>query len=144
RRLDVGLEVAIPELDRVLERGHGVLDAEVRSVPCAAPVGERNRSRMVEERVTAHVLHPSSPTARHPSPPSARRGGEGNRSTGGEDSVNKGLTNGTGKPKVDRMTPAPSIQELIETVQRDAGSDDVLDQLATASATVNELNETSD
>jgi hypothetical protein len=40
--------------------------------------------------------------------------------------------------------PAPNLQELIETIRRDAGSDDPLDQLATASSTVTELNETSD
>ncbi|GAB3431633.1 Clp protease N-terminal domain-containing protein [Flindersiella endophytica] len=42
------------------------------------------------------------------------------------------------------MTPAPNLQELIETIRRDAGSDDPLDQLAIASSTVTELNETSD
>jgi ClpA/ClpB-like protein len=40
--------------------------------------------------------------------------------------------------------PAPNLQELIETIRRDADSDDPLDQLATASSTVTELNETSD
>ncbi len=41
------------------------------------------------------------------------------------------------------MTPAPSLQDLIETVRRDAG-DDELDQLATARAMVNDLSETGD
>lgn len=42
------------------------------------------------------------------------------------------------------MTPPPSLQELIETVQRDAGSDDPLDLLATASSTAVQLEEVSD
>ncbi|HZC26169.1 MAG TPA: Clp protease N-terminal domain-containing protein [Actinopolymorphaceae bacterium] len=42
------------------------------------------------------------------------------------------------------MTPAPSLQDLIETVRRDAESDDVLDQLATARAVVSEIGETAD
>jgi Clp amino terminal domain, pathogenicity island component len=42
------------------------------------------------------------------------------------------------------MTPAPNLQELIEIIRRDAGSDDPLDQLETASSTATELNETSD
>ncbi|MFD2080515.1 Clp amino terminal domain-containing protein, pathogenicity island component [Actinopolymorpha cephalotaxi] len=41
------------------------------------------------------------------------------------------------------MTPAPSLQDLIETVRRDAGNDE-LDQLATARAMVNDLSETGD
>jgi hypothetical protein len=42
------------------------------------------------------------------------------------------------------MTPAPSLHDLIETVRRDAESDDVLDQLATARAMVTDLSETGD
>ena len=42
------------------------------------------------------------------------------------------------------MTPAPNLQEIIDTIRRDAGSDNPLDQLATASATVNQLSETGD
>lgn len=42
------------------------------------------------------------------------------------------------------MTPAPTLQELIETVQRDAPSADLLDLLATASSTVARLEEVGD
>jgi ClpA/ClpB-like protein len=42
------------------------------------------------------------------------------------------------------MTPAPSLHDLIETVRRDAGSDDILEQLATARAMVADLSETGD
>jgi hypothetical protein len=42
------------------------------------------------------------------------------------------------------MTPAPTLQELIETVERDAPSADVLDLLATASSTVAQLEEVGD
>ncbi len=42
------------------------------------------------------------------------------------------------------MTPGPNLQELIDTIREDAGSDDVLAQLATASETVTELSETGD
>jgi hypothetical protein len=42
------------------------------------------------------------------------------------------------------MTPGPNLQELIETIRRDSGSDDVLEQLATASSTIGELTGTSD
>lgn len=42
------------------------------------------------------------------------------------------------------MTPGPNLQEIIELVRRDAGSDEPLAQLATASATVTELSETAD
>ena len=42
------------------------------------------------------------------------------------------------------MTPAPTLQELIDTVRADAASDAPLDQLATAAATVAELAETGD
>src|SRR6266702_5897109 len=42
------------------------------------------------------------------------------------------------------MTPGPSLQELISTVRVDAASDDVLDQLVTASRTVAELEEVAD
>jgi Clp amino terminal domain, pathogenicity island component len=42
------------------------------------------------------------------------------------------------------MTPGPDLQQLIDTIRADAGSDDVLDQLATASSTITELTATSD
>jgi hypothetical protein len=42
------------------------------------------------------------------------------------------------------MTPAPNLQELIDTVRADAASDDPLDQLATASQTAAEVEETTD
>jgi ATP-dependent Clp protease ATP-binding subunit ClpA len=42
------------------------------------------------------------------------------------------------------MTPAPSLQELIETVRTDAASADALDQLATASQTAAEVEEVTD
>src|SRR2546421_5607752 len=42
------------------------------------------------------------------------------------------------------MTPAPTLQELIEIVERDAASSDVLALLATASSTVAQLQEVGD
>jgi hypothetical protein len=42
------------------------------------------------------------------------------------------------------MTPAPTLQDLIETVERDASSSDLLDLLATASSTVAQLEEVGD
>jgi len=42
------------------------------------------------------------------------------------------------------MTPGPDLQELINTIKTDAGSDDELEQLATAAATISELTSTSD
>jgi hypothetical protein len=42
------------------------------------------------------------------------------------------------------MTPAPTLQDLIETVQRDAATADPLDLLATASTTVAQLEEVGD
>lgn len=42
------------------------------------------------------------------------------------------------------MTPPPSLQELIATVRSDAGSDDSLAQLETASSTATELTDTTD
>jgi predicted component of type VI protein secretion system len=42
------------------------------------------------------------------------------------------------------MTPGPSLQDLITTVQADAASDDALDRLATASRTVAEMEEVGD
>jgi len=42
------------------------------------------------------------------------------------------------------MTPAPTLQELIDTVERDAPSKDVLDLLTTASSTVAQLEEVGD
>jgi ATP-dependent Clp protease ATP-binding subunit ClpA len=42
------------------------------------------------------------------------------------------------------MTPAPSLQELIESVEADASSDDTLDQLSHASSTATGLEEVSD
>ena len=45
RRLRVGLQVLVAEPDRVLERAPGIL----RRVGRAAPVGEGQRARMIEE-----------------------------------------------------------------------------------------------
>jgi hypothetical protein len=42
------------------------------------------------------------------------------------------------------MTPAPGLQELIGTVERDAAGQDPLDLLATASSTVSQLEEVGD
>ena len=42
------------------------------------------------------------------------------------------------------MTPAPTLQDLIETVERDAPSSDLLDVLSTASSTVAQLEEVGD
>src|SRR5262245_50986596 len=42
------------------------------------------------------------------------------------------------------MAPPPSLDDLINTVQRDAPTADPLDQLATASSTVSQIAETSD
>jgi hypothetical protein len=42
------------------------------------------------------------------------------------------------------MTPPPSLQDLIDTVQRDSPSDDLLDLLVTASTTVSELEQAGD
>jgi hypothetical protein len=42
------------------------------------------------------------------------------------------------------MTPAPSLQELIESVRADAAGDDALDQLAQASRTVADLEQVGD
>ena len=42
------------------------------------------------------------------------------------------------------MTPGPDLQELINTIKTDAGSDDELEQLATAAATISELTSTGD
>ena len=42
------------------------------------------------------------------------------------------------------MTPGPTLQQLIETIEADAGSADPLEQLAQASQTIAELTETSD
>ncbi|HEY2549966.1 MAG TPA: Clp protease N-terminal domain-containing protein [Streptosporangiaceae bacterium] len=42
------------------------------------------------------------------------------------------------------MTPPPSLQDLIETVHRDAPSDGSLDQLVTAARTVGQLEDTGD
>jgi hypothetical protein len=42
------------------------------------------------------------------------------------------------------MTPGPDLQQLIDTIRQDAGTDDVLIQLATASSTINDLTATSD
>ncbi|TCO45177.1 ClpA/ClpB-like protein [Kribbella antiqua] len=42
------------------------------------------------------------------------------------------------------MTPGPDLQELINTIKADAGSDDELEQLAAAAATISELTSTSD
>lgn len=42
------------------------------------------------------------------------------------------------------MTPGPDLQQLIDTIRSDAGTDDVLDQLGAAATTINELTSTSD
>ncbi|GAA1509730.1 Clp protease N-terminal domain-containing protein [Kribbella lupini] len=42
------------------------------------------------------------------------------------------------------MTPGPDLQQLIDTIRTDTGSDDVLEQLATASSTITDLTATSD
>jgi ATP-dependent Clp protease ATP-binding subunit ClpA len=42
------------------------------------------------------------------------------------------------------MTPPPNLQDLIDTVRQDTTTDDPLDQLATATAAVAELEDTSD
>ncbi len=42
------------------------------------------------------------------------------------------------------MTPPPTLQELIETVRHDAGSDQPLDQLVVAAAAAAQLEETTD
>jgi|SRR5690606_804294 len=42
------------------------------------------------------------------------------------------------------MAPTPTLQELIEIVRQDSPSDDPLDQLATAAATVADLSEVGD
>jgi ATP-dependent Clp protease ATP-binding subunit ClpA len=42
------------------------------------------------------------------------------------------------------MTPPPTLQELIDTVRQDAGTDDPIDQLLVASATAADLEQTTD
>jgi Clp amino terminal domain, pathogenicity island component len=42
------------------------------------------------------------------------------------------------------MTPPPTLQELIDTVRRDAGTDDPIGQLAVASATASDLEQITD
>jgi hypothetical protein len=42
------------------------------------------------------------------------------------------------------MTPGPDLQQLINTIKTDAGSNDELEQLATAAATISELTTTGD
>lgn len=42
------------------------------------------------------------------------------------------------------MTPGPDLQQLIDTIKTDAGTDDELEQLATAAATISELTSTGD
>jgi ATP-dependent Clp protease ATP-binding subunit ClpA len=42
------------------------------------------------------------------------------------------------------MTPPPTLQELIDTVRRDAGTDDPIGQLAIAAATASDLEQTTD
>jgi ATP-dependent Clp protease ATP-binding subunit ClpA len=42
------------------------------------------------------------------------------------------------------MTPPPTLQDLIDTVRRDAGTDDPISQLAVASATASDLEQTTD
>ncbi len=42
------------------------------------------------------------------------------------------------------MTPGPDLQQLITTIKADAGSDDELEELATAATTISELTSTGD
>ena len=42
------------------------------------------------------------------------------------------------------MTPPPTLQELIDTVRRDAGTEDPISQLAVAAATASDLEQTTD
>jgi hypothetical protein len=42
------------------------------------------------------------------------------------------------------MTPGPDLQQLINTIKADAGSEDELEQLATAATTISELTSTGD
>ncbi|MGB6453049.1 MAG: Clp protease N-terminal domain-containing protein, partial [Streptosporangiaceae bacterium] len=42
------------------------------------------------------------------------------------------------------MTPPPTLQELVDTVRRDAGTEDPISQLAVASATASDLEQTTD
>ncbi|HEY7324824.1 MAG TPA: hypothetical protein VH520_08350 [Streptosporangiaceae bacterium] len=42
------------------------------------------------------------------------------------------------------MTPPPTLQELIDTVRRDARTDDPIDQLAVAAATASDLEQATD
>src|SRR5215468_2105652 len=42
------------------------------------------------------------------------------------------------------MTPPPTLQELIDTVRRDSGTDDPIGLLAVASATASDLEQTTD
>ncbi|WP_328992461.1 ATP-dependent Clp protease ATP-binding subunit [Kribbella sp. NBC_01245] len=42
------------------------------------------------------------------------------------------------------MTPGPNLQELVDTIRQDAGSDDELAQLATAATEISELTATGD
>ncbi|TCC65633.1 ATP-dependent Clp protease ATP-binding subunit [Kribbella pittospori] len=42
------------------------------------------------------------------------------------------------------MTPGPDLQQLINTIKADAGSDDELEQLAAAASTISELTSTGD
>src|SRR5215471_3231757 len=42
------------------------------------------------------------------------------------------------------MTPPPTLQELIDTVRRDAGTDDPIGQLAIAAVTASDLEQTTD
>src|SRR5215469_2139593 len=42
------------------------------------------------------------------------------------------------------MTPPPTLQELIDTVRRDAGTENPIDQLAIAAVTASDLEQTTD
>src|SRR5215472_4821397 len=42
------------------------------------------------------------------------------------------------------MTPPPTLQELIDTVRRDAQTDDAISQLAVAAAAASDLEQTTD
>src|SRR4029079_5280736 len=57
RGVHVGLEVAVAELHRVGERGQRVL----QPAGCAAPVGERDGTGMVEKSEACRHAHPTHP-----------------------------------------------------------------------------------
>src|SRR5580698_5777884 len=58
--------------------------------------------------------------------------------------VNLELTSEHRQPMVDPMAPPPNLQDLIEVVRHDAVTGNALDLLVTASATVAQIEDTSD